>query len=108
MGQGGADVSQLQDCGSVLGGGGGGEGGRVPGQGWSTGWAGWRSLGTVNVNVLYDLSLLQTLISRPGWEPALSSGGAGAELQHGDGGAGREGDYCGRQQEEMRSSSCSD
>ena len=48
------------------------------------------------------------LSSRPGWEPALSSGGAGAELQHGDGGAGREGDYCGRQQEEMRSSSCSD
>ena len=38
-----------------------GEGGRVPGQGWSRGWAGWRSLGTVNVNVLCDLSLLQTL-----------------------------------------------
>ena len=36
-------------------------GGRVPGQGWSRGWAGWRSLGTVNVNVLCDLSLLQTL-----------------------------------------------
>ena len=38
-------------------------GGGVPGQGWSGGWAGWRSLGTVNVNVLCDLSLLQTLIS---------------------------------------------
>ena len=36
-------------------------GGRVPGQDWSRGWAGWRSLGTVNVNVLCDLSLLQTL-----------------------------------------------
>ena len=24
------------------------------------------------------------LSSRPGWEPALSSGGAGAELQHGE------------------------
>ena len=82
-------------------------GGRVPGQGWSRGWAGWRWFGTVYVNVL-DLYLLQTLISRPGCEPALSSGGAGAELQHGDGGAGREGDSCGRQQEEMRSSSCSD
>ena len=56
VGQGGADVSQLQDCGSVACG-----GGRVPGQGWSRGWAGWRSLGTVNVNVLCDLSLLQTL-----------------------------------------------
>ena len=42
------------------------------------------------------------LSSRPGGEPVLSSGGAGAELQHGDGGAGREGDYCARQQEEMR------
>jgi hypothetical protein len=40
---------------------GGGEGGRVAGQGWSRGWAGWRSLGTVNVNVLCNLSLLQTL-----------------------------------------------
>ena len=34
------------------------------------------------------------LSSRPGWEPALSSGGACAELQHGVGGAGREGDHC--------------
>ena len=59
------------------------------------------------MNVL-DLYLLQTLISRPGCEPALSSGGAGAELQHGDGVAGREGGHCGRQQEELRSSSCSD
>ena len=59
------------------------------------------------MNVL-DLSLFQTLISRTGWEPALSSGGAGAELQHSDGVAGREGGYCGRHQEEMRSSSCSD
>ena len=43
VGQGGADVSQLQDCDSVACGG-GGEGGRVPGQGWSRrGWAGWRS-----------------------------------------------------------------
>ena len=33
------------------------------------------------------------LISSSGWERPLSSGGAGAELQHGDGGAGREGDY---------------
>ena len=24
------------------------------------------------------------LSARPGWEPALSSGGAGAELQHGE------------------------
>ena len=46
--------------------------------------------------------------SKPGWEPALSSGGAGAELQHSDGVAGREGGYSGRHQEELRSSSCSD
>ena len=55
VGQGGADVSQLQDSGSVaffFG------GGQVSGQGWSRGWAGWRLLGTVNVNVLCDLSLL--------------------------------------------------
>ena len=32
-----------------------GEGGGVPGQGWSRGWAGWRWLGTVYVNVLCDL-----------------------------------------------------
>ena len=38
-----------------------GEGGKVLGQGWSRGWAGLRSLGTVNVNVLCDLSLLQAL-----------------------------------------------
>jgi hypothetical protein len=31
------------------------------------------------------------------------SDGAGAELQHGDGGVGREGDYCERQQEEFSS-----
>ena len=55
-----------------------------------------------------DLSLLQTLILRPGWKPALISVGAGAELQYSDGVAGREGGYCGRYQEEMRSSSCSD
>ena len=42
------------------------------------------------------------LSSRPGWEPVISSGGAGEELQLGNGGAGREGDYCGRQQEEIR------
>ena len=48
------------------------------------------------------------LSSISGWEPALSSGEAGAELQHGDGGAGREGDYFGRQEEEMRSSSFED
>ena len=53
-------------------GGRGGEGG-VPGQGWSRGWAGGRWFGTVFVNVRH-LSFLQTLISRPGWEPALSSG----------------------------------
>ena len=58
VGQGGADVSQLKDCGSAAC---GGEGGQVPGQGWSRGWAGWRSLGTVNVNDLCDLSFLQTL-----------------------------------------------
>ena len=58
----------------------------------------------IYVNVL-DLSLLQTLISRPGWKPALSSGGAGAELQHSDGIAGRDGGYCGRHHEELRSSS---
>ena len=40
--------------------------------------------------------------SRPGWKPVHSSDGAGAELQHGDGGAGRKGDYCGRRQEEIR------
>ena len=51
---------------------------------------------------------LRFLSSMPGWEPSLSSGGAGAELQHSDGVAGREGGYCGRHQEEMRSSSCSD
>ena len=49
------------------------------------------------MNVLCDLVLLQTLSSGPGWEPDLSSGGAGAELQHGDGLAGREGGHCGRQ-----------
>ena len=32
-----------------------GEGGGVPGQGWRRGWAGWRWLGTVYVNVLCDL-----------------------------------------------------
>ena len=30
--------------------------GQVPDQGWSRGWAGWRLLRTVNVNVLCDLS----------------------------------------------------
>ena len=35
---------------------------------------------------LLYLSLLQTLSSRPGWEPALSPGGSGAKLQHDDGG----------------------
>ena len=39
----------------------GGYMGRVPVQGWSRGWAGWRLFGTANVNVLCDLSLLQTL-----------------------------------------------
>ena len=38
VGQGGADVSQLQDCGSVACGG----GGQVPGQGRGRDWAGWR------------------------------------------------------------------
>ena len=60
------------------------------------------------MNVLCDLSLLQTLSSKPVWKPALNSGGAGAELQYGDGVAGREGDFSGRQQEEVRSSSCRD
>ena len=76
-------------------------GGRVPGQGWSRGWAGWRSLGTVNVNVLCNLSLLQTFEFNFSMAPC-PSGEAGAELQHGDGGDGREGDYCGRQQEELK------
>ena len=40
---------------------------------------------------------LRLMSSRPGWEPAISSGGAGAELQHGDGVADREGGHCGRQ-----------
>ena len=62
MGQGGAGVSQLQNCGIVT---------CVCGQGWSRGWAGWSSLGTVNVNVYCDLFLLQTLISRPGWSLPL-------------------------------------
>ena len=31
------------------------------------------------MNVLCDLSLLQTLSSKPGWQPALNSGRAGAE-----------------------------
>ena len=86
-GQGGADGGQLQDCGNVA----WGRGGGVPGKGLSRSWAGYRWLGTSYVNILCDLSLLQTLISRPGWEPGFISGGAVAELQHGEGGAGREG-----------------
>ena len=59
------------------------------------------------MNILCDLPLLQTLSSKQGWEPALNSGVAAEELQHGDRVAGREGGHCGRQQEELRSSSCS-
>ena len=81
LGKGAADGSHLQDCGSVACGGGGGR----------SSWPGLEQ--AVYVNVLCDHYLLETLISKPGCEPALSSDGAVAELQHGDGVAGWEGGW---------------